>query len=171
MSVSSGFAHRLRLCLRPAVRPIVRQILWFRYNTAFIDGDRRRVQIGHRVGLANTLINTASGDVTIGDHTIFGYNVMLLTGRHSFSGGRRASLGDASAAGWGGGTVEVPVNGGDIRIGSGCWIASGSIIIGGVSIGNDCIVMAGSVVTRDVPNSTVVGGVPATARGSAAEFG
>lgn len=170
LSTREGFVQFVRIRLRPVMRPVVRQLLWFRYNTAFIDGDRRRVRIGHRVGLSNTLINTASGDIEIGDYSIFGYNVMLLTGRHNFAGGRRASLHDSATPRWGGGPEEVPLDGGDIRIGSGCWIASGSIVVGGVTIGDDCIVMSGSVVTKDVPSGSIVGGVPAALKGSVADL-
>jgi acetyltransferase-like isoleucine patch superfamily enzyme len=139
----------------------VREFAYYFYNTYFIDGDPARVSIGHRVGLANTLINVASGNVSIGDHSIFGYNVMLLTGRHVFINGQRASLTHAGSIGWGGGEIEVPETGWDITIGKGCWIASGAIVSGGVSIGDHAIVMAGSVVTKDVPPGSVVSGIPA----------
>lgn len=155
----------LRLRLRPLLRPIVRELLWYRYETHFISGDAQRVRIGRRVGIANTLINVASGNVEIGDYTIFGHNVMLLTGRHEFKGGRRASLTNPGSSGWGGGPEEVPGTGFDIRIGSGCWIASGAIVIGPVTIGDDSIVMGGAVVTKDVPAGAIVSGIPAKVRG------
>lgn len=41
------------------------------------------------------------------------------------------------------------------------WIATGAIIIGGVTIGENSVVAAGSVVTKDVPANTLVGGNPA----------
>lgn len=31
----------------------------------------------------------------------------------------------------------------------------------GVTIGNNCVIAAGSVVTKDVPDNSVIGGVPA----------
>ena len=34
-------------------------------------------------------------------------------------------------------------------------------ILPGVTIGNNVVVAAGAVVTKDVPNNTLVGGVPA----------
>lgn len=151
----------IRLRLRPLLRPVMRELAWFQYNTSFVDGDPRRVTVGKRVGLANTLLNTASGDIHIGDFAIFGYNVMLLTGRHNFVEGRRASLVRPTGIRWGGGREEVPESGCDIRIGSGVWIASGSIVIGGVTIGDNAIVKAGSIVTRDVPSGAVVAGIPA----------
>ncbi|BBE16231.1 acetyltransferase [Aquipluma nitroreducens] len=42
-----------------------------------------------------------------------------------------------------------------------CWIGAGAIILPNVSIGECSIVGAGSVVTKDVPDFTVVAGVPA----------
>lgn len=41
------------------------------------------------------------------------------------------------------------------------FIGSNSTIVGGVRIGPNAIVAAGSVVTKDVPENSVVGGVPA----------
>jgi|LSQX01.3.fsa_nt_gb acetyltransferase-like isoleucine patch superfamily enzyme len=50
---------------------------------------------------------------------------------------------------------------GCIEIGDHVFIGTGSIIMNGVKIGNHTVVAAGSVVTRDVPEGTVVAGVPA----------
>lgn len=35
------------------------------------------------------------------------------------------------------------------------------VIVPGVSIGNNCVIAAGAVVTKDVPDNSLVGGVPA----------
>ena len=48
-----------------------------------------------------------------------------------------------------------------IKINSGSFIGAGSIILPGVTIGEESFVAAGSVVTEDVPNNTLVAGVPA----------
>nr|MBF6618909.1 sugar O-acetyltransferase [Patulibacter sp.] len=50
-----------------------------------------------------------------------------------------------------------------IRIGPGVWIGAGATILGGVTVGRDAVVAAGAVVTKDVPEQTLVGGVPAVA--------
>lgn len=50
---------------------------------------------------------------------------------------------------------------GKIHIGERTFIGCNSTIMPGVSIGKRCVVAAGSVVTKDVPDGTVVGGVPA----------
>ena len=41
------------------------------------------------------------------------------------------------------------------------FIGTNSTIVGGVRIGPNAIVAAGAVVTKDVPENSVVGGVPA----------
>ena len=48
-----------------------------------------------------------------------------------------------------------------ITVGDYVYIGTRSIIMPGVNIGNNCIIAAGSVVTKDIPNNSVVGGVPA----------
>ena len=48
-----------------------------------------------------------------------------------------------------------------ITIGDDCWIAGGVTICPGVTIGKRCIIAAGSVVTKDVPDDSLVAGVPA----------
>src|SRR5690606_8453552 len=48
-----------------------------------------------------------------------------------------------------------------ITVGDNVYIGVRSIILPGARIGSNCIVAAGSVVTGNVPDNTVVGGVPA----------
>ena len=48
-----------------------------------------------------------------------------------------------------------------IIIGKDFWIGAHVSIIGNVKIGKHCVIAAGSVVNKDVPDYSVVGGVPA----------
>lgn len=48
-----------------------------------------------------------------------------------------------------------------VTIEDGAWIATGAIILPGVTIGRNSVVTAGSVVTRDVESYTIVAGNPA----------
>lgn len=50
---------------------------------------------------------------------------------------------------------------GRIRIGERTFIGCNATILPGVSVGKRCVIAAGSVVTKDVPDGTVVAGVPA----------
>lgn len=132
--------------------PFIRWISNELNNTPYVHGNWERIKIGKRVSLVNTTLNTASGNIVINDDVIFGHNCMLLTGRHDFKNGVRKKLI---------GERDTPFEGYDILIQEGCWIASGSIIVGGVSIGKNSIVAAGAVVTKNVPDFSIVGGVPA----------
>ncbi len=55
---------------------------------------------------------------------------------------------------------------GKIEIGNDVFIGYHAIILPDVKIGNRCMIAAGAVVTRDVPDNSVVGGVPARVIGT-----
>lgn len=48
-----------------------------------------------------------------------------------------------------------------IVVGDNVYIGTKAIILPGVTIGNNCIVAAGAIVTKNVPENSVVAGVPA----------
>lgn len=50
---------------------------------------------------------------------------------------------------------------GDVLIGEGTFVGSGSVVIGQLSVGSWSIVGAGAVVTKDVESGVTVAGVPA----------
>ena len=84
------------------------------------------------------------GGIFIGDGALIGHNVVLATLNHAMSPHDRGTM------------IPAP-----IHIGKNVWIGSNSTILPGVTIGDGAIVAAGAVVTRDVPENTIVGGVPA----------
>ena len=43
----------------------------------------------------------------------------------------------------------------------GIWVGAHATILAGVTVGDNAVIAAGAVVTKDVPENTVVGGVPA----------
>lgn len=57
-----------------------------------------------------------------------------------------------------------------IVIGDNVYIGMRSIILPGVKVGNNCIIAAGSIVTKDIPDNSVVGGVPAKYIKSSKEY-
>ena len=139
----------------------IKKIILRLYNTVYkkvhrlyyVHGKWENLILGENIILNNTICNTVSGKIIIGDNTIFGHNCMLLTGNHEFKDGKRKKLIGIS---------EVPNAGREIKIGTGCFIASGSIIIGPVIIGNNVIVGAGSVVTKSFPDGVFIAGNPAS---------
>lgn len=84
------------------------------------------------------------GGIFIDDGALIGHNVVLATLNHDISPVTRHSM------------TPKP-----IHIGKNVWIGANSVILPGVTVGDGAIVAAGAVVTRDVPENTVVGGVPA----------
>ncbi len=50
---------------------------------------------------------------------------------------------------------------GEINVGENVFIGKGATILHGVTIGSNSIIGACSVVTKDVPDNTIVGGIPA----------
>ena len=88
------------------------------------------------------------GKIKIGNYVHTGANVMIIAFNHAFD------------------TREVPTikqdyYDADVIIGDDVWIGGGSIILAGVTIGKGAIVAAGAVVNSDVPEYSIVGGVPA----------
>ncbi|HCJ91322.1 MAG: hypothetical protein I3I94_01775 [Acidaminococcaceae bacterium] len=48
-----------------------------------------------------------------------------------------------------------------VRIGDDVWVGGNVTILPGVTIGSNVVVAAGAVVTHDVPDNSLVAGVPA----------
>jgi len=106
--------------LRRIARRLLTPILKYALDTHLVVGDGGEVIVGERVALANAILNVSSGSITLGHRTILSHGVMMITGRHDFIDGKRASLpADRDDGSWGGGEVEVPSSGYDITLGEG----------------------------------------------------
>ena len=84
------------------------------------------------------------GGIFIGDGALIGHNVVLATLNHARPPMDRSSM------------IPAP-----IHIGKHVWIGANATVLPGVTIGDGAIVAAGAVVAKDVPENTIVGGVPA----------
>lgn len=84
--------------------------------------------------------------VSIGNVCLIGPGVMLATVSHPLNVEHRR---------------EMLLTAEPIKIGNDVWIGGNASILPGVVIGNNVIVAAGAVVTRNVPDNSMVAGVPA----------
>ena len=55
----------------------------------------------------------------------------------------------------------MPSTKGDVWIGNDVWIAQNCTILSGLKIGNGVVICTGSIVTKDIPDFSIVAGVPA----------
>lgn len=101
------------------------------------------INLGNLTSIGNRSWVYALDKITIGEKCCIGEYVKLLTGYHDIT------------------TWNFAFKSKPITIGSCVWIATGAMILPGVTIGDGAVVAAGSVVTKDVAPWTVVGGNPA----------
>ena len=97
-----------------------------------------------RIGIHNTII----GPVTIGSHVNLAQGITVTALNHNFEDKNKR-------------IDEQGVSTKPVVIGDDVWIGANAVILPGVTIGKHAVVAAGAVVTTDVPENTVVGGVPA----------
>jgi len=95
---------------------------------------------------------------------------IYINSNSKFISSSRISIGSGSVISW-----EVEINDSDwhrmvrdnyevtkpIEIGNRVWIGSRVTILKGVKVGSGAVIATGSVVTRDVPENSLVAGVPA----------
>ena len=104
----------------------------------------KHTKIGKNVFINFDCVFLDFGGITIEDRVFIAPKVSLLTEGHPISAENRHSL-----------TVAP------IHIKKNAWIGANATIMQGVTIGENAIVAAGAVVTKDVPDRTAVGGIPA----------
>lgn len=120
------------------------------YAPEQVDVPERALVIGDRclIGMRSSIV--AHESVEVGDDVWFGQDVFVTDSNHGFEDpdvpiGRQLG-------------THQPVS-----IGSGSWIGHGAIVLPGTRIGRNVVVAAGAVVRGEVPDHSVVGGVPARA--------
>ena len=102
-----------------------------------------RLSIGDNTTINHGVVIGSKGSVKIGSNVRISNNVVIHTGYLNVGSNKRHHY-------------FKPV-----VIGDNVWIATGAIILAGVSIGENSIIAAGSVVTKRVPSNSICKGVPA----------
>lgn len=127
----------------------------------------RRFSLGHRSVIESfCCVNNAVGDVLIGDHTRIGIHCTVIgpvsIGSHvNLAQGIVVTALNHNFADPDRRIDEQGVSTQPVTIGDDVWIGANAVVLPGVTIGSHAVVAAGAVVTRDVPDCTLVGGVPA----------
>ena len=103
----------------------------------------RNIVIGEDTVVGDHAFLDGRAKLVIGNHVDIASQVMIYNSEH-----------DVNSEGFD--PIEAPV-----EIGDYVFIGPRAIILPGVKIGKGAIVAAGAVVTKDVPEFTIVGGVPA----------
>ena len=104
----------------------------------------KNIKIGKNVFINFNCTFLDLGGITIEDGVMIAPNVNLLSEGHPVAPKDRHYI-----------------FGKPILIQSNAWIGGNVTILPGVTIGKNAIVAAGSVVNKDVPDNTIVGGIPA----------
>lgn len=104
----------------------------------------KHINIGKNVFINFDCNFLALGGITIEDDVLIGPKVSLITENHPLNPKYRKGLICKS-----------------ILIKKNAWIGANTTILPGVTIGENAVVAAGAVVSKDVPDNTVVGGIPA----------
>lgn len=104
----------------------------------------KHTRIGKNVFINFDCVFLDLGGIIIEDNVLIAPKVSLLSESHPVSPEHRHSL------------VPQP-----IHIKKNAWIGANATILPGVTVGENSIVAAGAVVSKNVPDNTIIGGVPA----------
>ena len=102
------------------------------------------IHLGARVFFNYNCIVLDVCEVRIGDYTLFGPSVQILTPLHPLNAAARRER-----------EFGKPV-----EIGADVWVGGGALILAGVKVGSRAVIGAGSVVTRDIPEGVFAAGNP-----------
>lgn len=105
-----------------------------------------RMRLGSNVYIGHGTWLNGMGELAIEDEVVIGPYVVISTLSHRRQNGSFRF----------GGSTAAPV-----RLGRGCWLGAHVSVKCGVQIGRGCSVGANAMVTKDLPDDSFAGGVPA----------
>ncbi|MCF4099414.1 sugar O-acetyltransferase [Maritalea mediterranea] len=114
-------------------------------------------KIGDKVFINTNCTILDGGGVTIGDQVLIAPNVQIMAAGHPIKASDRMVYPFENEPE----RMNFVNLAGPIKIGNGCWIGAGAIILPNVTIGDRAVIGAGAVVTKDVPADSLAVGNPA----------
>jgi acetyltransferase-like isoleucine patch superfamily enzyme len=145
-SMIQGFAVPLRRMLARKLFRHCGEGVIFHHNVLFSDGGN--ISLGDGVLVNRRVMLDDRGPIDVGAYTMMSAGVTIETHTHPFDDFTRP----IAYSGRGIGPVEIGAN---------SVLGYNAVIMAGTTLGYRTIVGANSIVTKDVPDYTVVGGVPA----------
>lgn len=113
-------------------------------------GGHQRLVVGNNSYIGHAVQVVCGSQITIGRHVLIANRVVL----NGYDGHPLDPLARAR---------NEPGSAGPITVHDYAWIGNDAMVLKNVTIGRGAVVAAGALVTEDVPELTVVGGVPARA--------
>lgn len=135
-----------------------------RYNALAYDQKKEKTEIlkqlfgsiGTNVSVNMNCTFVDCNKIEIGNNVLIASNVQIYTATHPVELSERLTPDWNPESGeYFCRTYALPV-----KIGNGCWIGGGVIILPGITIGDGTVIGAGSVVTKDIPANCVAVGNP-----------
>ena len=145
-SMVQSFAIPLRRILAQKIFKHCGEGVIFHHNVLFSKGSN--ISIGEWSLINRYVMLDDRDNITIGSFVMVAAGVTIETHTHPFD--------DFSVPIAYGGRSGVPVT-----VGSNSVLGYNTVLMAGVNVGYRCIIGANSVVTKDIPDYTVAGGVPA----------
>lgn len=103
----------------------------------------RELVIGNRTNVGWRVVLDARGGIVIGDDCVISSDTQFITGTHDVDSEDFAA-------------VFSP-----IVVGDHCWVATRTVVLGGVTMQRGAVAAAGALVCDDVAEAIVVAGIPA----------
>lgn len=119
---------------------VVEEYMDTKYTPILKIGDNVCIEFNFHISCVNKII--------IEDNVLIAGNVTIIDNNHGYNNTKVPIM------------KQELIAGGEVRIGSGSFIGMGARIMPGVKIGENCVVGANSVITKDVPDFSIVAGVP-----------
>lgn len=132
------FSFWLRICKyyeNNKIMLFVPKLFYRHYKKIFVTDIHYKATIGPGLAIYHLFSSTFGGDVKIGKNFVMSHGVTI-------------------------GSTSRGKNKGVPTIGDNVYVAPGAMIVGGITIGNNVVIGGNAVVTKDVPDNSVVVGIP-----------